>query len=300
MRSNLSMTTMMVVVISMLGTASARATELAAKLNVDNDFALYISTQESGAGTLIGEVVYPPYLWSETKHYTVQLSPGVHNFLLIHARDRGWIAGFLGSFRLSDTSFAFANGTQSLVTNASVGFQATLTGFGGAPVPIVDEGANGVWPWGFRLEQPADSHWIWAGNPYTTDDVYFSIPIDPTTPLITYSWLADGFGACTPSNGICGAGTRIQTVTCMGSDGIPAPGASCSGTPPPTSQACSTQCSPAQLVQIACPPDGTWKNHGAYVSCVAQKTGLLVLQGLLTGAQKGSINSAAGQSSIGK
>lgn len=45
---------------------------------------------------------------------------------------------------------------------------------------------------------------------------------------------------------------------------------------------------------------GTWKNHGGYVSCVAQTAGAFVQQGLLTGAEKGAIVSAAARSKCGK
>ncbi|UCF81675.1 MAG: PQQ-like beta-propeller repeat protein [Acidobacteriota bacterium] len=42
------------------------------------------------------------------------------------------------------------------------------------------------------------------------------------------------------------------------------------------------------------------KNHGDYVSCVARATAELMQEGLLTGREKGLIDSCAGQSSIGK
>ncbi len=58
----------------------------------------------------------------------------------------------------------------------------------------------------------------------------------------------------------------------------------------------STGCSIAQL----CPCDNPWKNHGAYVSCVAQAAEDFVSAGLITEAEKGAIVSEAGQSSCGK
>jgi hypothetical protein len=49
-----------------------------------------------------------------------------------------------------------------------------------------------------------------------------------------------------------------------------------------------------------CPCASSWKNHGAYVSCVAHATNDFVAAGLLTGAEKGVIQSAAGASDCGK
>ncbi|MCC6809092.1 MAG: carboxypeptidase regulatory-like domain-containing protein [Deltaproteobacteria bacterium] len=53
-------------------------------------------------------------------------------------------------------------------------------------------------------------------------------------------------------------------------------------------------------VHAACPCNGGWKNHGKYVSCVAHKTNEMRKRGVITGAQKGAIQSAAECSSCGK
>ncbi len=53
-------------------------------------------------------------------------------------------------------------------------------------------------------------------------------------------------------------------------------------------------------VDQTCSPTATWKNHGAYVSCVAAFTSVLVSQGDLTSTQRSAIVAAAAQSSIGK
>ena len=58
-------------------------------------------------------------------------------------------------------------------------------------------------------------------------------------------------------------------------------------------------------VDQSCPcsgPRGTttaWSNHGQYTSCVAQATNALVSAGLMTGQQKGVVQSAAAQSTCG-
>jgi hypothetical protein len=56
-----------------------------------------------------------------------------------------------------------------------------------------------------------------------------------------------------------------------------------------------TGCSVGQF----CPCENEWKNHGAYVRCVAQTSERFVTDGLITGAEKDAIVSAAGQSSCG-
>jgi hypothetical protein len=55
-------------------------------------------------------------------------------------------------------------------------------------------------------------------------------------------------------------------------------------------------CAIAQL----CPCDNAWKNHGAYVSCVAHTAKAFVAEDLITEAEKDAIISEAGQSSCGK
>ena len=55
-------------------------------------------------------------------------------------------------------------------------------------------------------------------------------------------------------------------------------------------------CSVADL----CPCDNEWKNHGAYVRCVTHATNAQFAAGLITGAEQGAIDSAAGSSNWGK
>lgn len=48
-----------------------------------------------------------------------------------------------------------------------------------------------------------------------------------------------------------------------------------------------------------CPCESSWRNHGAYVKCVAQTSGSFLSAGLMTSAQKDAIVSAGAQSSCG-
>ena len=49
-----------------------------------------------------------------------------------------------------------------------------------------------------------------------------------------------------------------------------------------------------------CPCESDWRNHGAYVRCVAHTSGDFVKAGLMTGAEKGAIVWAAAQSVCGR
>jgi hypothetical protein len=49
-----------------------------------------------------------------------------------------------------------------------------------------------------------------------------------------------------------------------------------------------------------CEKDPEWKNHGAYVSCNAHATNLMVKDGSMTGEEKGQIMSSVGANNCGK
>ena len=82
-------------------------------------------------------------------------------------------------------------------------------------------------------------------------------------------------------------------------DGVPNSLDRCPATPPgPPVDASGCTC--AQRVDLACPPGDPWRNHGAYVSCVAHATNACVADAILTENQKGQLVSTAARSSIGK
>lgn len=153
------------------------ATTLTSRIDVDNGYAAYLSTQHNTAGTLIGSANN----WYAIQTFNTALIAGQSYYLHIYAYDQGGIAGFLGDFSLSDGGFQFANGTQSLLTNPSF-WQTSLTGFGGpAATTIPVNGNNGVSPWGYRPGISNSATWIWANNANSVDSVYFSTMITPTS-----------------------------------------------------------------------------------------------------------------------
>ncbi len=78
-------------------------------------------------------------------------------------------------------------------------------------------------------------------------------------------------------------------------DGVPDASDQCPNTPA-GEVVNAVGCSISQLVPASWP----WKNHGEYVSAVAKVATEFVAQGLITGAQKSAIVSAAARSDVGK
>jgi hypothetical protein len=78
-------------------------------------------------------------------------------------------------------------------------------------------------------------------------------------------------------------------------DGVPDSRDQCPGTPP-GAIVNADGCSLEQLV----PCDGSWKNHGQYVSAIAHASKEFVEQGLITEQQQEDIISAAARSDCGK
>lgn len=62
----------------------------------------------------------------------------------------------------------------------------------------------------------------------------------------------------------------------------------------------SRGCSGVQYVSLTCSSTATWKNHGAYVSCVSSAATMAKSSGLLTKDQSGVVVSTAAKSTVGK
>lgn len=173
----------------------ASATNLSTNMTVDNGFTIYISTSDSVLGTQFGTGSD----WQTTYNFSTALTPGVTNYIHVVATNAGGPAGFIGDFSLDDALFQFSNGTQSLFTNSADWGSVPDPGFGGPYTPPVEEGPNGVSPWGTRPNISADAQWIWDPTNCVTCD--FSTAI---TPLDT------GGAAPEPSTiGMLGAGAAL-------------------------------------------------------------------------------------------
>ncbi len=184
-----------------IGAASADTT-LTGSANVDNEYVAYISTDDSVLGTVIGSGTD----WQVNTNFSGSLTNGVTNYLHLvavnladGANGAGGPGGFLGSFSLSGTDFVFGNGGTTLLTGDTSLVQNT-TGFGDAYFATVDEGVNGVGPWGFRAGYGADApHWVWnhdsTQGETDSNTVYFSAAITAAVPEPeSYAMLLGGLG----------------------------------------------------------------------------------------------------------
>ena len=170
MTQKLSLRSLVVIVaLAGLSISAASATTISGSLTADNAFFAYISTDNSMLGTLIAS----GNNWPTTFNISAAaLTPGVTNYLQIEVINYGLQGGFIGDFTLSNTSFHFANGTQSLSTdttdwsgiynssNNMVVAQPWVQPTGG----VVSFGANGVAPWGTRPGISATADWIWPND----------------------------------------------------------------------------------------------------------------------------------------
>jgi len=156
-----------------LSQAVSAQTNVSATMTVDNAFDLYISTDDTVQGTLVGS----GNNWPTTYQFSQALTPGVTNYIHVAGVDAGDPAMFIGEFTLDGFDFEFANGTQTLLTNTT-DWTASEVGFGGATVTVVSQGTNGVGPWGTYPLIDSAAETIWSTN-LSVDNVFFSAVINP-------------------------------------------------------------------------------------------------------------------------
>lgn len=152
--------------------STASATILTSRLHVDDSFVAYISTSADSAGTAFSS----GNVWSEGVSGSVELLAGQDYYLHILANNAGAMAGVLGEFELFDSTHAFANGAQWLLTNTE-DWVGNNTGFGDANIDLGDYGYNGSEPWYYRDGTSTDAKWIWPGANEWTDVAYLSTRI---------------------------------------------------------------------------------------------------------------------------
>ncbi len=100
--------------LSVAGPASA--TTISGSMTADDSFTAYLSTSDASLGTPIASGSNWGFAYSFS---TVSLTPGQNYYLHIEAYDAAPPGGFIGSFTLSDSGFAFVNGSQTLDTNTT-------------------------------------------------------------------------------------------------------------------------------------------------------------------------------------
>ena len=165
----------------------AKATSISGALTADNAFYAYISTNDAVLGTLVAE----GNNWGSTFTFSNYiLTPGQTYYLQVEAINYGSVGALIGEFHLSDTGFQFANGSQTILTDAT-DWLATYNDANSNPnaqqpwvTPtgsVYSVGTNGVGPWGARPGINGNADWIDATVMGLSDcqdcTVDFSTPI---------------------------------------------------------------------------------------------------------------------------
>lgn len=175
----------------------ANATTISGTIDVDDVFTAYLSTDPNTLGTQVATgnnwFANPPVSFSGAA-----LTPGQTYYLQIVAANLGGPAAFIGDFSLSDAGFAFANGTQHLLTD-TIDWTGNLGGTWSSPSGTVfSEGLNSdsstIWHNLYPGQIPnisSNAEWIWPtdatsaittnGCPTNNCTVNFETVIAPTT-----------------------------------------------------------------------------------------------------------------------
>ncbi len=156
------------------GTSTARADAiLTGNFGFDNYGFVYISTNASTLGTLIGSAA----TWNpSTALAATRLFGGMTYYINVEAinGDPGnsySAGGFLGSFSLSNGG-TFSNGTTGLVTGTSdwlgsyndPNYSDSAQPWRKPTGSVANEGLNGISPYGFISGISSSANWIWASD----------------------------------------------------------------------------------------------------------------------------------------
>jgi len=201
-----------VLAITTTASGASHATVLTGALPADNQFSAYISTNDSDLGTL----VVAGNDWKTTYSLSTALASGTY-YLHIIADNFGGPAvqgsnpdALIGQFTLSDASFKFANGTQTLLTDLSDWRASDMPpssswSLGPAGTPISYGTNSGVNIWsnnggGARPGIDGNAQWIWS-SPDATGEAFFSttisaVPEPSTWAMMILGFLGVGFVAC--------------------------------------------------------------------------------------------------------
>lgn len=159
----------------------ASATDLTATMRVDDTYTIYLSTDPHLAGAAFGTGTD----FTATSSWSTALAAGQDYYLHITAKNLGSISGLLGEFKLDDTGFAFANGTQRLVTNTT-NWDVSNFLLNQYPVrPTAATSSQIATYWGDTPGVASDAQWIWSGNRFDVDrTAYFSTKISSIAPAV--------------------------------------------------------------------------------------------------------------------
>jgi hypothetical protein len=184
---------------------SANASTLNLNLTADNEFKVYLSTNDADLGSLVGS----GNNWQQTYPFSVEL--GSASTYYLHIIGTNWTNenGFpqfprfdannpnalIGSFNITGGGFVFGNGASSISTDTThwkaigVDDNTSWTTPTGAPQSF---GLNGASPWGTRPNIDSSAEFIWS-NPDNRLYSDFSIQISAVPEASTWAMMILGF-----------------------------------------------------------------------------------------------------------
>jgi hypothetical protein len=191
-----------VLLASALGASQSQAAIVSGNLTADNAFSIYLSSDDSVLGTLL----VSGHSWPSTYSFSDSLAPGT-NYLHIVALNDGGPAvqgnnpdAVIGSFSLTG-NYRFANGTQSLLTNATdwrANDSATATPWvapTGTPIVYSTNAGPNIWTnnhGGPISGIPLTAQWIWS-QPDVTGIAFLSTTISAVPEASTWAMMIIGF-----------------------------------------------------------------------------------------------------------
>ncbi len=154
-----------------LTSINARA-DIEGKLNVDNIFQVYLSTDDN----VQGDLLINGNSWPTTYNFSSNITPGQDYYLHIYTQNQSGPSGFLGEFEITSNFHQFNNNDIKLLTD-TVNWRVGETSWNNYVVPDAF-GSNGVSPWGNRTDVNSEAQWLWLGNNNVSNKaLYFSTKI---------------------------------------------------------------------------------------------------------------------------
>jgi len=161
---------------------AAQAETLTLTVTADNAYGLYISTNNTTLGTLIGSNYGgDASQWSSSVTYSFNLTAPAYYLQVVGSNytpengkwpDQGSPNGgggnpdgFIGTFSISGTAYSFANSSTTLNTDNVnwYGVPALNNTSWTTPTTLAQSyGANGIAPWGTIPGIPGNAEWIWS------------------------------------------------------------------------------------------------------------------------------------------
>ncbi|MBR0725072.1 PEPxxWA-CTERM sorting domain-containing protein [Bradyrhizobium manausense] len=188
-----------------LGATASQAATLTGNLTADNQFSVYISTNDSSIGTLLTQ----GNNWPTTYSFSTNLTSGTYylhvvgdNFFGPANMAGGNPDAFLGQFSLTG-NYVFSNGSQSLLTNTTNWRASDATGGAvnwsapsGTPISYGTNGGSNIWTnnnGGQPLSNISTSaQWIWS-SPDLTGEMFLSTTISAVPEPSTWAMMIFGF-----------------------------------------------------------------------------------------------------------